>query len=673
MAEIIKKLNTVKYVAKKVADNGDENDYSIVPIGTDSENVDRPDKRTVEESLVEIESGKAKVIPVETLPETDIKGYPFIYALVKPGEKKGTFYEYRNGEWIPYGNRTNGIWVGTKEECAEDFDNIETGTVVIIVKKKDDESGDAHDHDYVCFITKAPTYSETGVKTYTCFLCGDSYTEEIPALSDSISPAGVIRIGTREYSAWKDQVSFEIYTNQNQTVEIEGTDNETGIKEIAYHLAASGVNDTSIGTVTWTPYTAPFTIEPNNNYIVYARITDNADNVTYICSDGIVLDNIPPIFDGLEDGETYPTGTVLTVEEGAVLTVNGETVELVNNTYTFSEVMDNCLLSIIDRAMNENSIIITIVDTSIAPIGEEENWNYTLNDADKTITLNYYSSNKDNDYVVVYSNYNINENIYRTKIKSNDTSSMGNYMFSSTNIRRIIFGDNLDTSETFNMTAMFRFSNVQSIHFGNFDTSNTTNMSYMFSYTKLLSLDLSKFNVSKVTDMHYMFLRSEKLSKLSLKNWNTNNVTDMSYMFYYLSNLKTIDMSSFDTSSVTNMENMFNSSAFTELNLGSFNTENVTNMRSMFQYLDNLKTINLSNFNTKNVKDMSYMFSFSQGYTTLDLRNFNTENVETMERMFAASKNLKEIKVSKDKWKTSQANVRDMFADGCGISEVTYV
>lgn len=335
--------------------------------------------------------------------------------------------------------------------------------------------------------------------------------------------------------------------------------------------------------------------------------------------------------------------------------------------------MDNCLLSIIDRAMNENSIIITIVDTSIAPIGEEENWNYTLNDADKTITLNYYSSNKDNDYVVVYSNYNINENIYRTKIKSNDTSSMGNYMFSSTNIRRIIFGDNLDTSETFNMTAMFRFSNVQSIHFGNFDTSNTTNMSYMFSYTKLLSLDLSKFNVSKVTDMHYMFLRSEKLSKLSLKNWNTNNVTDMSYMFYYLSNLKTIDMSSFDTSSVTNMENMFNSSAFTELNLGSFNTENVTNMRSMFQYLDNLKTINLSNFNTKNVKDMSYMFSFSQGYTTLDLRNFNTENVETMERMFAASKNLKEIKVSKDKWKTSQANVRDMFADGCGISEVTYV
>lgn len=37
-----------------------------------------------------------------------------------------------------------------------------------------------HKHNYVATITKEPTCTETGEKTYTCD-CGDSYTEEIPA------------------------------------------------------------------------------------------------------------------------------------------------------------------------------------------------------------------------------------------------------------------------------------------------------------------------------------------------------------------------------------------------------------------------------------------------------------------------------------------------------------
>ena len=37
-----------------------------------------------------------------------------------------------------------------------------------------------HKHNYVTTITKEPTCTETGEKTFTCD-CGDSYTEEIPA------------------------------------------------------------------------------------------------------------------------------------------------------------------------------------------------------------------------------------------------------------------------------------------------------------------------------------------------------------------------------------------------------------------------------------------------------------------------------------------------------------
>lgn len=359
MANLTKKPNTIKSIGKKVADNGNADDYIYVPIGADSDNVDRPDGSTVEESLTDIEAEKVEIIPVEILPTSNIKEYPFIYALVKANETKGILYEYRDGEWIPYGNGSNGIWVGTKEECAKDFNNIENGTFVIIINKNEG-TGETHTHDYVCFVTKEPTYSQTGTKTCTCFLCGESYTEEIPALVDSINPAGVIRIGTNEYATWKDTVSFETYYKDNQTVTIEATDNETGVKEIAYYLATAAIGASDIGMVNWTVYNDAFEITPNNNYIVYARITDNADNVTYICSDGIVMDNIPPVFQGLEDGGTYPTGTVLTVEEGATLTVNNNVVDLVNNTYTFTEAMDNCVLSLTDKAGNTNSINIII-------------------------------------------------------------------------------------------------------------------------------------------------------------------------------------------------------------------------------------------------------------------------------------------------------------------------
>ena len=360
MSAKTKRPNTIKYMGKKIANNGDENDYSKTPIGADSDNVDRPDNSTVEESLVKIETEKVEIIPVEALPESNIKVYPYIYALVKPSESKGILYEYKNDRWINYSNGAKGIWVGTKEECVKDFNNIESGTIVIIIKKKSD-SGETHTHDYVCQITKEPTYSQSGIKTYTCFLCGDTYTEEIPALIDSINPAGVIRIGDNEYATWKDTISFDSYYKDDQTVTIEATDNETGVKEISYYLSNTAINDSSIGTVTWTSYTDPFTIQPNDNYIVYARITDNADNVTYICSDGIVMDNIPPVFEGLEDGGIYPAGTVLTVEEGATLSVNDEVVELVNNSYTFTEPMDNIRLSLTDRAGNSSSISIDII------------------------------------------------------------------------------------------------------------------------------------------------------------------------------------------------------------------------------------------------------------------------------------------------------------------------
>ena len=56
------KQNTVKEIAKKVANNNDTNDYIHIPIGADSNNIDRPDGSTVEDGLSNLETSKIEII-----------------------------------------------------------------------------------------------------------------------------------------------------------------------------------------------------------------------------------------------------------------------------------------------------------------------------------------------------------------------------------------------------------------------------------------------------------------------------------------------------------------------------------------------------------------------------------------------------------------------------------
>ncbi|MBR2974563.1 MAG: hypothetical protein IKC47_02330, partial [Clostridia bacterium] len=52
------------------------------------------------------------------------------------------------------------------------------------------------DHSYASKITKEATCTEAGVKTYTCELCGDSYTEDIAKLTTHSYTSKVIKEAT---------------------------------------------------------------------------------------------------------------------------------------------------------------------------------------------------------------------------------------------------------------------------------------------------------------------------------------------------------------------------------------------------------------------------------------------------------------------------------------------
>ena len=209
-----------------------------------------------------------------------------------------------------------------------------------------------------------------------------------------------------------------------------------------------------------------------------------------------------------------------------------------------------------------------------APASAYSNWDYTLDDENGIITLNYYKGAETD--VIVYANYEIGGKTYKTQIASNSRSA------------------NTSTSYMFNGTAQAKCKNIKSIKFSDcIDTSNVVNMKNMFGgCTSLISLDISGFDTSNVTDINAMFFNCPSLTSLDLSNFDTSNVTNMSSMFQWCTGLTSLDLSGFNTSNVTNMGAMFLScTSLTSVDLSSFDTKNVTKMDQMFDNCPKLTTI----------------------------------------------------------------------------------
>ena len=251
-------------------------------------------------------------------------------------------------------------------------------------------------------------------------------------------------------------------------------------------------------------------------------------------------------------------------------------------------------------------------------------------------------------------NANANSSNMFRGVYNSSTNSYQSNLFS------IDFGDNFNTANVTNMSAMFYgCSSLTSLNPSNFNTANVTNMYGMFyGCSSLTSLNLSNFNTSNVTVMSSMFYYCNNLTTLNLSSFNTSNVTSMEYMFYDCSSLISLNLSNFNTANVTNMGSMFHGcSSLISLYLSSFNTSNVTKMSWMFQSCSSLTSLNLSNFNTANVTSMSSMFQGCRSLTSLNLSNFNTSNVTSMYAMFNGCNSLTSLNLSN----FNTANVTSMY------------
>ena len=182
---------------------------------------------------------------------------------------------------------------------------------------------------------------------------------------DSEKPTGEIKINENSWKAFLNNITFGLFFKDTQTVTINAADNSGETVTVEYLLSDKELTKAEFDGMTFTAYTAPFGIDPDNEYIIYVRLTDNAGNTDYICSDGIVLDGTSPVITGIEDGKTYCEAQTVTITEKYVdtVTVNGTTVTLdTTGSFTLAPADGEQKIVVTDKAGNTAEMTVTVND-----------------------------------------------------------------------------------------------------------------------------------------------------------------------------------------------------------------------------------------------------------------------------------------------------------------------
>ena len=113
----------------------------------------------------------------------------------------------------------------------------------------------------------------------------------VEGVADITPPTAEITLGTNKWNTFLNNITFGLFFKETQEVTITAADNGSGVNTIQYYLAGGELSETEVEQITeWEDYNGTFKIGPNNRYVVYVKITDNAGSISYINSDGIVLD-----------------------------------------------------------------------------------------------------------------------------------------------------------------------------------------------------------------------------------------------------------------------------------------------------------------------------------------------------------------------------------------------
>ena len=239
----------------------------------------------------------------------------------------------------------------------------------ITVKPENGKADITITQDYGTPIT-APTLTREGYqfngwdKTFPTTMPAENLT--ITAQWRDIAvPTGEIKIAENDWKSFFNTITFDLFFKDTQTVTVTATDNSGETVTIEYLLSEKALAESELAGMTFTAYSAPFSINPDNEYVIYAKLTDTSGNVAYINTNGIVLDGTSPVITGIEAGKTYCAAQTITVDEKYIGTVKVDGTEVIldeNGQFILSPASGEQTIVVTDKAGNETRVIVTVND-----------------------------------------------------------------------------------------------------------------------------------------------------------------------------------------------------------------------------------------------------------------------------------------------------------------------
>ncbi len=233
--------------------------------------------------------------------------------------------------------------------------------------------------------------TEEGTHSYTLYFkdsngyITDSINKEIKI--DKAAPTGTIQVKESTWDKFLEKISFGFYTNTKEKITITSEDTGSGIASTEYLVSDKAYTQISDmqNLSGWKDYdnSNKPKIKTNRTNYVYARITDNVGNVTYLSSDGILHDDekpyifdITPVmkdrsgsvtFDIFEDGSGLEKVYFLySTDINEVISATTENLKAsdyhnATGTFTLSDLKPNteyyCAVLAVDKAGNESYLL----------------------------------------------------------------------------------------------------------------------------------------------------------------------------------------------------------------------------------------------------------------------------------------------------------------------------
>ena len=182
---------------------------------------------------------------------------------------------------------------------------------------------------------------------------------------DIAVPTGEIKIAENGWKSFLNTITFGLFFKDTQTVTVTATDNSGETVTIEYLLSEKALAESELAGMTFTAYSVPFSINPDNEYVIYAKLTDTSGNVAYINTNGIVLDATVPVISGIEAGKTYCAAQTITVDEKYIGTVKVNGTEVIldeNGQFILSPASGEQTIVVTDKAGNTAEMTVTVND-----------------------------------------------------------------------------------------------------------------------------------------------------------------------------------------------------------------------------------------------------------------------------------------------------------------------